>query len=163
MRNPSTPLISEWRYASVGARHNSVTAAIDALEIDYRPNDFARNRTPRRAAENAEDVYRIQFSSPPAGNHGYRMDKVDAFLDVVAARLKMRNHLTLDEVREGYDTHEVDSFLDEVEATLAGNRRTTPRQRSLVAALCVIASGVIALLQMRHTHQGGRALAVPAS
>lgn len=48
---------------------------------------------------NAEDVYRIQFSSPPAGNHGYRMDEVDAFLDVVAARLKMRNHLTPDEVR----------------------------------------------------------------
>ena len=78
-------------HAFVGAQHNSVTAAIDALEIDYRPNDFARNRTPRHAAENAEDVYRIWFSSPPARNHGYRMDEVDAFLDVVAARLKMRN------------------------------------------------------------------------
>ena len=135
------------------------------------------------------------------------MDEVDAFLDVVAARLKMRNHLTPDEVRaiafrrapvgQGYDTHEVDSFVDEVEATLAGNRRTTPRRWriavpdtpradhrplhlrrgnrnraavvslaasvlgfSLVGALCGIVSGVIALLQIRHTHQGGRALAV---
>ena len=135
------------------------------------------------------------------------MDEVDALLDVVAARLKMRNHLTLDEVRaiafrrapvdQGYDTHEVDSFVDEVEATLAGNRRTTPRRWriaapdtpradhrplhlrrgnrnraavvslgasvlgfSLVGALCGIVSGIIALLQIRHTHQGGRALAV---
>jgi DivIVA domain-containing protein len=133
------------------------------------------------------------------------MDEVDAFLDVVAARLKMRSHLTPDEVRaiafrrapvdQGYDTHEVDSFVDEVEATR--NRRTTPRRRriavpdtpradnrplhlrrgnrnraavvslaasvlgfSLVGALCGIVSGVIALLQIRHTHQGGRALAV---
>ena len=119
---------------------------------------------------NAEDVYRTQFSSPPAGNHGDRMDEVDAFLDVVAARLKMRNHLTPDEVRgiafrrapvdQGYDTPEIDSFPDEVETTLAGNRRTTPRQRSLAGALCGIASGVIALLQIRHLHQGGRALAV---
>jgi DivIVA domain-containing protein len=135
------------------------------------------------------------------------MDEVDAFLDVVAARLKMRSHLTPDEVRaiafrrapvdQGYDTHEVDSFVDEVEATLAGNRRTTPRRWriavpdtpradhrllhlrrgnrnraavvslgasvlgfSLVGALCGMVSGVIALLQIRHTHQGGRALAV---
>jgi hypothetical protein len=94
-------------------------------------------------------------------------------------------------------THEVDSFLDEVEATLAANRRATPRQRrlavpdmpraddrplhlrrgkrnraavvsvgasilgfSLVGAPCDIVSGVITLLQIRHTHQGGRALAV---
>jgi DivIVA domain-containing protein len=87
---------------------------------------------------NAEDVYRIQFSSPPAGNHGYRMDEVDSLLDVVAARLKMRNHLTAEEVRgiafrrapvdRGYDTQEVDHFLDEVEAMLAGNRRSTGRQ-----------------------------------
>jgi DivIVA domain-containing protein len=135
------------------------------------------------------------------------MDEVDDFLDVVAACLKMRNHLTPDEVRaiafrrapvdQGYDTHEVDSFVDEVEATLAGNRRTTPRRWriampdtpradhrllhlrrgnrnraavvslgasvlgfSLVGALCGMVSGVIALLQIRHTHQGGRALAV---
>ena len=134
------------------------------------------------------------------------MDEVDAFLDVVAARLKMRSHLTPDEVRaiafrrapvdQGYDTHEVDSFVDEVEATLAGNRRTTPRRWriaapdtpradhdrcicagnrnraaivslgasvlgfSLVGPLCGIVSGVIALLQIRHLHQGGRALAV---
>jgi DivIVA domain-containing protein len=40
----------------------------------------------------SEDVYRVQFSTPPAGNRAYRMDEVDAFLEVVAARLKMRNH-----------------------------------------------------------------------
>jgi hypothetical protein len=54
-------------HAFVGAQHNSVTAAIDALEIDYRPNDFARNRTPRRAAENAEDVTVSSFQVLPPG------------------------------------------------------------------------------------------------
>ncbi len=125
----------------------------------------------------------------------------------LSVRLKMRNHLTAEEVRgiafrrapvdQGYDTQAVDHFLDEVEATLAGNRRTSGRQWrivmpdtpgsdqrphhlrrgnrnraavvsfwasilgfSVVGLLCAIVSSVIALNQIRRTHQGGRALAI---
>lgn len=140
---------------------------------------------------NAEDIYHIQFSTPRAGNRGYRADEVDAFLDVVAARLKLRNHLTAEEVHriaftrapvdQGYDTDEVDHFLDRVEAVLAGNRGTTcqpshsrgSRNRAAVASLSAsilgfsvvgvlfaIVSGVVALIQIRRTHQGGRAFAI---
>jgi DivIVA domain-containing protein len=83
----------------------------------------------------SQDTYRVQFSAPLAGSRGYRMDQVDAFLDVIAARLKMRNYLTAVEVHriafgrapvdQGYDTQEVDGFLDRVEEILAGNRQTT--------------------------------------
>jgi DivIVA domain-containing protein len=84
---------------------------------------------------NAEDIYRIRFSKPPVGRRGYQTDEVDAFLDVIAARLKLRNHLTAEVVHriafgrapvdEGYDTDEVDHFLNQVEAVLAGNRQKT--------------------------------------
>lgn len=82
---------------------------------------------------NSEDIYRIEFSKPRAGRRGYHTDEVDEFLDVIAARLKLRNHLTADEVHkiafrrgpvdQGYDTEEVDQFLNRVEAVLGGNHR----------------------------------------
>jgi DivIVA domain-containing protein len=82
---------------------------------------------------NSEDIYRIEFSKPRAGRRGYQMDEVDEFLDVIAARLKLRNHLTAGEVHkiafrraaadQGYDTEEVDHFLNRVEAVLGGNHR----------------------------------------
>jgi DivIVA domain-containing protein len=149
---------------------------------------------------NSEDIYRVEFSKPRAGRRGYRIDEVDEFLDVIAARLKLRNHLTAKEVHDiafrrapvdqGYDTEEVDHFLNRVEAVLGGKRRT-PRQshngstrteperphggrnRAAVVCLCAgmlgfslvglvvaVASGTVALIQIRHDpqrHQRGRA------
>ncbi len=85
------------------------------------------------AAMNSEDIYRVEFSKPRAGRRGYQADEVDEFLDVIAARLKLRNHLTAREVHtiafrrapvdHGYDTEEVDHFLNRVEALLGGNHR----------------------------------------
>jgi DivIVA domain-containing protein len=149
---------------------------------------------------NSEDIYRIEFSRPRAGRRGYQIDEVDEFLDVIAARLKLRNHLTAGEVHkiafrrapvdQGYDTEEVDHFLNRVEAVLGGNHRkpsqplhgSTPsapdqrrgrRNRAAVVSLCAamlgfslvglvvaIVSGIVALIQIRRSHQRGRALVV---
>ena len=77
----------------------------------------------------ANDVRAVTFNPPPMFKRGYNEDEVDAFLDVVVARLEGMAQLTVADVRNvlfgkpplgkrGYREDEVDRLLARVARTL---------------------------------------------
>lgn len=78
----------------------------------------------------ANEVRETTFGKPPWGKRGYGEDEVDAFLELVVARLEGRGRLTAADVhivafskpsigKRGYSEDDVDAFLEQVEATIA--------------------------------------------
>jgi DivIVA domain-containing protein len=82
----------------------------------------------------ANDVRNATFSKPPLGYRGYNKDEVNAFMDLVAARLEGRGRLTAADIhnvafgkpelfKRGYNEDEVDAFLQAAETTIAALER----------------------------------------
>lgn len=88
----------------------------------------------------ADDVSKVVFHRPPAGEQGYDEDRVDDFLDRVEETLRSRDTVTARDIRAmrfpfagpdavGYHMTEVDLFLELVAETL----ESTPQRRQAVA------------------------------
>jgi DivIVA domain-containing protein len=88
--------------------------------------------TARRPRLTAADIHNVVFSKPPFGKRGYNEDEVDAFLDLIEARLLNPSNRfpTAAEVhnvafnkppigKRGYNEDEVDAFLDLVESEIS--------------------------------------------
>lgn len=84
-----------------------------------------------------EQVRQVQFDPPQPGHKGYDESEVDAFLDLVEARLRGEGSLTAADVRDiafarpalfsrGYDPDQVDAFLHEVQRELARRFESAP-------------------------------------
>ncbi|MPZ64348.1 MAG: DivIVA domain-containing protein [Pseudonocardiaceae bacterium] len=84
-----------------------------------------------------EQVRQVRFDPPQPGHQGYDESEVDAFLDLVEARLRGEGGLAPADVRDigfarpalfsrGYDSDQVDTFLHEVQRELARRADAAP-------------------------------------